>query len=186
MPTWEVGFSSGLGPKEVKMRKEAMKNCVVGAMLFGGTLGAAQQASADLVWKDSFTYNGLQGVYDSNGYLVYDSNGNPQYTVAPNTTNNFLNLWVQAPRNWYGSGVGNLVDNQSASGAGVMNAASVSINPVWGPLSTHSITKTAATASGFSVSMEYASVNGFTVSLIGLSQAFEVTAGSSATITLSL
>ncbi|MFM7807444.1 MAG: hypothetical protein ACKPEA_05875, partial [Planctomycetota bacterium] len=96
--------------------------------------------------------------------------------------NSTLALWVQAP-----GAVGNLQQDLNVSGAGVMNAASVSINPVaGGAFSTHSITKTAAIASGFSVSMEYASAYGSSSSFINLTQAFEVTAGSSVTITLTL
>ena len=34
------------------MRSNAMKTCAVGAMLFGGTLGASQAASAGLTWTD--------------------------------------------------------------------------------------------------------------------------------------
>ncbi|MFM1830453.1 MAG: hypothetical protein RLZZ558_793 [Planctomycetota bacterium] len=40
------------------MRSNAMKTCAVGAMLFGGTLGATQAASAGVTWLSEFASGG--------------------------------------------------------------------------------------------------------------------------------
>jgi len=46
---------SGHGPKESKMRSNAIKTCAVGAMLIGGTLCANSTASAGLTWLGTVT-----------------------------------------------------------------------------------------------------------------------------------
>jgi hypothetical protein len=43
-----------------EMRSNAMKMCAAGAMLFGGTLGVAQEAQAGLVWDNANANNYVQ------------------------------------------------------------------------------------------------------------------------------
>jgi hypothetical protein len=85
VPTWEVGFSSGLGPKESKMQSNAMTKCAVGAMLFGGTLGLTQAASAGVTWLSStqfgpatlnpINYANVFSLTDSYNYATDSSGG---------------------------------------------------------------------------------------------------------------
>jgi hypothetical protein len=54
-----------------QMRSNAMKTCAVGAMLFGGTLGATQAASAGVTWLSEFAPGGVYAV--STNYAVFGS-----------------------------------------------------------------------------------------------------------------
>ena len=163
------------------MRSKAMTKmtgCATGALLFGGTLGATQHASAGIVWKDGCSY--LTQVYNYETYL---------YETGTVTIGNELGLAVQGPRNYNGNAVGNLISGWTYTGAAVGNAQSMSINPVWGAMPTFSVSKTATTASGFSASMEYASTSGAgwsSFARVAVTQAFEVSAGTSADILLTL
>ena len=159
------------------MRSNAMKSCAMGAMLFGGTLGAAQQAAAGITWTSSVSWN---EPYSYN-YETNQWEGN-----QPMGTNSSLLLWLQAPRNLNGSGTGNIGSDVTASGSAVTGAFSTSINPVWGPLDTYSVSKTATTASGFSVSMEYAAAYGGSRASVNLVQTFEVAAGTTVDVVLTL
>ena len=77
-PTRECGFSSsGHGPKESKMRSNAMKTCALSAIVIGGTLGLSQSASAGLTW--SANSNGTWGDFPSI-YLNLVSGGNARPT----------------------------------------------------------------------------------------------------------
>jgi hypothetical protein len=75
MPTWEVGFSSGLGPKESKMPSNAMTKCAVGAMLFGGTLGVAQAGVTGVAGNSSSAILSLAS--NSETYEEFGAYGSP-------------------------------------------------------------------------------------------------------------
>jgi hypothetical protein len=157
----------------------------MGAMLFGGTLGAAQQASADLVWTDSVTYHAWVSTYDDTG----------NYHIETVTQSSMLFMQLQGIRD-RNAGVSGGYYAQAFSdylrGSAVQNALSISAGPVAGPLSTFSASKTAATAAGFSASLDYAQpyepiYGGYRgAARIELGQCFTVTAGSTVTVTLTL
>ena len=175
-PTWDVGCCSGHDPKESKMRSNSVKTCAAGALLFGGALGAAQPASAGLVWKDSCSYNSGSYNYDT---FSWDA-------PSPITRSNSLWMSVQGPRNFNGTAGGPLSTSVSETGYATLGAYSVSINPVFGPVDTYFVSKTATTESGFSASMQYApaSSSSFSCASFSLTQGFEVTAGTSVDIVL--
>ena len=167
------------------MRNNTMTKCAVGAMLFGGTLGAAQQASADLVWTDSVTYN----YYGSS----YDGTGN--YEIQAVTQQSTHYLFLQGIRDMYAGVPGGYYAQAFSDylrGSAVQNASGISAGPVAGPLSTFSVSKTAATAAGFSASLDYAQpyepiYGGYRgAARIELDQCFTVTAGSTVFVTLTL
>ena len=180
--TWDVGRCSGLGPKESKMRSNAMTKitgCATGALLFGGTLGATQSASAGLVWVDQIEYT--EGVYN---YDTGEYDSGYHYTVVPH-----MSMQVSGRQRGTEGLPGSRSAGQGWSGTGsaVWDARSLSANPVSGPLDTFTVSKTATTATGFSVSSEFAPV-GYQEEFVDLwlMQPFVVTAGTSVQIRLTV
>lgn len=183
-PAWDVGVVQGpLALRNQKMRSNAMKTCALGAMLFGGTLGAAQQASAGLVWTDSVTYHSYGDPYGTGSYGIYSVTQQSMHYMS-----------LQGIRDTSAGGSGGFYAQAFTdylTGSAVRNATSISAGPVAGPLSTYSASKTAATAAGFSVSLDYAQSYPAGTSYLGgamieLAQCFTVTAGSTVTVTLTL
>ena len=162
------------------MRSNAMTKmtgCATGALLFGGTLGATQHASAGVVWTDGCSYVTQVMNYET---------GN--YETGTVTIHNELILSLTGPTIRNGNPWTNASGGGNYGGAAVRGAQSASINGIWGAMPTYSASKTAATASGFSASMEYASTGPAWPSFAGinLTQAFEVSAGTSADVLLTL
>jgi len=104
---------------EFQMRSNAMKTCAVGAMLFGGTLGMSQAASAGVTWLSEFAPGGEFAV--STNYALFGTtelfttgaaslladggvDGADSITYSPTTSSGFTisasasNLYVDALR----------------------------------------------------------------------------------------
>ena len=79
---WAKQFGA-MGPKESKMRSNAMKTCAMGAMLFGGTLGTASAANAGLVvWNCNVSM-----AYSYGSYGLYMNVKTQQTTVDDGSGN---------------------------------------------------------------------------------------------------
>ena len=76
---WAKQFGA-MGPKESKMRSNAMKTCAMGAMLFGGTLGTSAQAAL-------VTWNCNIALDSSSSYGVYMNVSAKQYTLDDGSGN---------------------------------------------------------------------------------------------------
>jgi hypothetical protein len=75
------------------MRSNAMKTCVTGAMLFGGTLGVAGVAEAGLTWDSGAVYvpmlcDNVAGFFDGLGGGSVTSDAN-SLTLSPLTSTGF-------------------------------------------------------------------------------------------------
>jgi hypothetical protein len=74
----------------IQMRSNTMKTCAVGAMLFGGTLGATQTASAGVVWEsgngnEQFAFAYVNDVYLSDSQFDVDLFSASAITLDPVT-----------------------------------------------------------------------------------------------------
>ncbi len=175
---WERAKQFGaMGPKDSKMRSNAMKTCAAGAMLFGGTLGAAQQAAAGVVWKDAFSYTGLNSQQTATYLVTQDSSMNLSLSGANRTSAGVPPMASQFVIK-YGS------DVQGAYGVSVtLNSYASGSGP------TYTITKSAATSTGFSATMDFQPnplPSKTSYARMAVEQAFDVTAGTTVDFRLSL